>query len=217
MTDSGVVGSLPDANNQPTLRTVHAAFGTGNFDIIRGEDLTVPPIFSNLGFGESTGDVSVPDGTEPYTYTDVGNIGVIIDEESQVISRGLRITTVVTGLPGSDLTRIVIVDDRRSVESFPKFRIIQAAANFPTLDFYFIDRDADITDLSPSLANLTLAFGTDFVSQDEGSHDIVLTLPGEKTIIAGPVPLDLANGDVVEAIFMDTVDPMVADIVLTSF
>jgi hypothetical protein len=217
ISDAGLSSGLPDVNTQPTLRTVHAAFGTGNFDIIRGEDLTVPPIYTNLGFGESTGDLPVPEGIELYSYTDVGNIGVIINAESQLVSRGSRTTTVVTGLPGTELTRIIVNENRRSVESFPKFRVVHAAANFPALDLYLVDRGADITDLNPTLANLPWAFGNDFAAQTAGNFDLVLTMPGEKTIVAGPLMLDLADGDVTEAIFLDTVDPVVANIILNSF
>jgi hypothetical protein len=82
---------------------------------------------------------------------------------------------------------------------------------------YLVDRDADITDRNPTLANLNLGFGSSFAPQLVGSFDLVLTLQGEKTVIAGPVPLDLADGDVVEAVFVDTVDPMIADIILNFF
>jgi hypothetical protein len=48
----------------------------------------------------------------------------------------------------------------------------------------------------------------------EGSYDIYLTVTGEKTIVVGPVQVDLVLGDVVTAIVYDTVDTATADIVL---
>ena len=47
----------------------------------------------------------------------------------------------------------------------------------------------------------------------EGGFDLYLTTPGEKTVIAGPVRLDLALGDIVDVIALDNVDPAIADIV----
>jgi hypothetical protein len=47
-----------------------------------------------------------------------------------------------------------------------------------------------------------------------GSFDLYLTVTGEKTIVAGPVQVDLVLGDVVTAIVYDTVDTATADIVL---
>ena len=40
-----------------------------------------------------------------------------------------------------------------------------------------------------------------------------LTVSGEKTIIAGPVPLTIALGDVFEYLSFDNVDPAIADLV----
>ncbi len=216
ITSGGASIELADSRIMPTLRTIHAAFGTENIDIYRDEDFTAP-IYSDLGFGESTGDLSVPNGTVLYTYTTVGDTSMIIDEESQLVPRGLRITAVLAGLLGSDLTRILVADDRRSIVTHAKLRLIQAAANFPTLDVYIVDAGADITDLDPTLSSVSFGLATDFVAQVANSYDLILTLPAEKTVIAGPISLVLADGDVVDASFTDTVDPMVADIILTSF
>jgi hypothetical protein len=44
-----------------------------------------------------------------------------------------------------------------------------------------------------------------------------VTLNGDKNPIATASPLDLATGDVVEALVLDDVDPAVGDIVITRF
>ncbi len=216
ITAAGSAVGLPDSNFLPTLRTVHAAFGTANIDIYRDEDFTAP-IFSDLGFGATTGDLPVLDGTVLYTYTAVGNPGLIINEESQLVPRGLRITTVLAGMQGGELSRLILIDNRRSIETHAKLRLIQAAANFPTLDLYFVDAGTDITDLSPTTPGMTFGFFSDFVARIAGNYELILTLPDEKTLIAGPIQLDLVEGDVVEALITDTVDPTIANIVITSF
>jgi len=212
----GLSSELPDANSMPTLRTVHAAFGTENIDIYRDNDFTAP-IFSNLAFGETTGDLPVPFGTEDYTYTAVGNPGAIIDEELLVVTAGLHTSTVLVGLAGTDLSRIILTDDRRSIETHTKLRLVHGAANFDTLDLYLVDAGTDITDINPLAANLTFGFVSDFGPTIPGNYDLILTLPGEKTFVAGPIPLDLVNGDVVELLIIDTVDPVIAEIAITSF
>ncbi|MCZ6584930.1 MAG: DUF4397 domain-containing protein [Gammaproteobacteria bacterium] len=212
----GISSELPDANSLPTVRTVHAAFGTVNLDIYADEDFTAP-IFSDLGFGESTGDLPVDEGTLLYTYTAVGNPGVIIDEESQLVPRGRRISTVLAGLPGTDLSRIILTDDRRSIETHANLRLIQAAANFEALDLYFVDAGTDITDINPTFPGMPFGFASDFVAQMAGSYDFILTLPDEKDPIATPLQLDLVEGDVVEALMIDTVDPTIVEVAITSF
>ena len=211
----GLSSELPDANTMPTLRTLHAAFGTENIDIYRDNDFTTA-IFSNLAFGETTLDLEVPDGAVDYTYTAVGNPGAIINDLNQLIPAGRRVSAFLIGLQGGE-SRITLTDDRRSVETHAKLRLIQAAANFDTLDLYLVDAGTDIADVNPLAANLTFAFVSDFGPTIPGNYDLILTLPGEKTLIAGPIPLDLVNGDVVELLIIDTVDPMIADVAVTRF
>ena len=45
-------------------------------------------------------------------------------------------------------------------------------------------------------------------------RDFVLTVNGEKTPIATPVTLDLANGDVVDMIIIDTADPAAVELLV---
>ncbi len=212
----GLSSELPDANSMPTLRTLHAAFGTENIDIYRDNDFTAP-IFSNLAFGETTGDLPVPAGTVDYTYTAVGNPGAIIDEELLVLSQGQRISSFLAGLPGTDLLRIILIDDRRSIETHAKLRFVHGAANFDTLDLYLVDTGTDIADINPLAAGLTFGFVSDFGPTIPGDYDLILTLPGEKTFIAGPIRVDLVNGDVVELLILDTVDPTIAAVTITTF
>ena len=211
----GFSSELPDANTMPTLRTLHAAFGTVNIDIYRDNDFTTA-IFSNLAFGETTLDLEVPDGAVDYTYTAVGNPGAIINDLNQLIPAGRRVSAFLIGMQGGE-SRITLTDDRRSVETHAKLRLIQAAANFDTMDLYLVDAGTDIADVDPLAANLTFAFVSDFGPTIPGNYDLILTLPGEKTLIAGPIPLDLVNGDVVELLIIDTVDPMIAAVAITRF
>ena len=212
----GISSELPDSNSMPTLRTLHAAFGTENIDIYRDNDFTAP-VFSNLAFGETTGDLPFPAGTVNYTYTAVGNPGVIIDEELLVLSQGQRISSFLAGLPGTDLLRIILTDNRRSIETHAKLRLIEAAANFDAMDLYLVDTGTDIADIDPFIAGLTFNFVSDFGPTIPGNYDLILTLPDEKTLIAGPIRVDLVNGDVVELLILDTVDPTIAEVAITSF
>ena len=48
----------------------------------------------------------------------------------------------------------------------------------------------------------------------EGSYDVYLTVTDEKTVVFGPLQVDLVLGDVVTAIVYDTVNPATADITI---
>ena len=41
---------------------------------------------------------------------------------------------------------------------------------------------------------------------------MTVTIAGETTVVAGPLMLDLANGDIVEIILLDTVDPAIGEL-----
>jgi hypothetical protein len=82
---------------------------------------------------------------------------------------------------------------------------------------YLVDAGTDITDLNPTILGLSYGFATDFVAQIANNYDVILTMPGEKTVIAGPISLDLVEGDVVEVLITDTVDPVVPDVTVTAF
>ena len=85
------------------------------------------------------------------------------------------------------------------------------------MDLYLVIAGADITELNPTISGMSFALTTDFVAQIANSYEIILTMPGEKTVIAGPLSLDLVEGDVAEALITDTVDPVVADMIITFF
>jgi hypothetical protein len=45
-----------------------------------------------------------------------------------------------------------------------------------------------------------------------GSYDIYVTDFGDKTVLAGPVSVDVVRGDVLDLFVFDTVDPSVLDL-----
>ena len=216
LTSNGLSLELPDTNVLPTLRTVHASIGTANFDIYRDLDFTAP-IFSDLGFGQSTGDVLVAEGTVAYTYTAVGEPGMVFDEQDQTISAGARISTIVTGLDVTELMRSSLIDDRRSVETHAKLRIIHTALNFPILNLYLVPTGTDITEENPILAGMPVGFLSSFSPTLANTYDLILTLPDDKTPLAMFSPVDLSDGDVAEVIILDTIDPLVPGILETRF
>lgn len=216
ISSAGLTQELPDVNFLPTLRTVHAAFGTVNFDIYRDQNFSAP-IFSDLGFGQSSGDVLVDEGIVPYTYTEVGDPTAIVNEETQLITRGLRTSTFVGGQAGGNLTRIVQIDNRRPIDTHAKLRFIHTAFNFQALDLYIVEPGTDITDRPPLIPNMIFGFSSDFSATLAGDFEVILTALDDKTPLTAPIPLSLANGDVVEMIILNTADPLVPDVLITAF
>ncbi len=213
---SGVSQELPDVNFLPTLRTVHTAFGTLNFDIFRDMDFSAP-IFSDLAFGQSTGDVAVDEGIVNYTYTEVGDPTAIISDLGQLISRGLRTSTFIHGEAGGELSRIVLIDNRRPIDSHAKMRFIHTAFDMQAMDLYLVEVGTDITDRFPLIGNMIIGFASDFTATVAGDYEVILTGLDDKTPLLPPIPMNLVNGDVVEMIIINSVDPAVPDVLITAF
>ena len=204
---------IVDTNLPPTVRFFHASTALGTSDIYVGDPAVDPPVVTDHAFGEFTGDIPITAGANALTYTASGDTAVILFEEERTFAVGNHNHYYVIGETNA-LTAIAGVPDRRSVETFVKFTILHAAANHDLVDFYLVEADADIAEFSPAFFGVPFATGPLDLTLAEGSFDLYLTVPGEKTIIAGPVRVDAALGDVIDAIALDTVDPATADIVL---
>ena len=60
----------------------------------------------------------------------------------------------------------------------------------------------------PSLNNMTYLLPSPTLAYDTGSYDMYVTIAGEKTILAGPMQIDVVLGDVVEIILVDNTTSM---------
>ena len=109
--------------------------------------------------------------------------------------------------------------DRRSVETLVKVSMLNTAAIGEPIDIYTVPSGTSI-DPDPPAVVLPRFIGVpvgadpiDFIL-GAGNFDIWVTRRGDKTEpLAGPVPLDVALGDVVELIVYETADPNFVDVV----
>ena len=104
--------------------------------------------------------------------------------------------------------------DRRSVETFARFTLVYAETNHASLDFYTVAAGTDIAEQTPRYVGMTVGLDPLASQLVAGSIDMYLTETGEKTVVVGPIQLDLALGDVVTAIVYDTVETTTAEIVV---
>ena len=207
---NGGAFQLPDAGALPTVRFIQASLDLPNSDVY-DDALLTNLVLANHAYGDVTGDRQLAAGLTSYTYTTVGDTSAVLFEGNINTNLGIHYNFLVLGEQGDRIAQ-VIVPDRRSVSSSARISSIHAASNHAALDFYVVDAGTPIDDESPRLNSLPFALLAPTLSFLVGSYDLYLTTPREKTIIAGPVPLDLVLGDVAEVIFFDTVDPATAEI-----
>jgi hypothetical protein len=196
---------LADDNAPPTLRLMHAAFASPNIDLYANDDFTTA-LVSNLAFGELSADFDFELGSIPLTVTPAGDTGVELVDTTLSLIAGSRNSVFLVGEPAEPAI-IAFPDNHRPIETTGRLRLIHLAANVAAVDLYVYEPTEDINDVFPRFFSVPSRASTGYANVGEGSYLVAIALPGEKDIIAGPLPLDLALGDVVEFAMRDTVDP----------
>ena len=215
---SGGTGSLVDSSYPPTVRYFHASMGFGSInmsatDIYIDDPATSMPFVADHVFGDVTGDLVVTPGVLSQSYTEAGNVGApLLDLDSTILS-GTRYEHYLVKNTAGDALLISHIPDRRSVETFARVSFLHTAAAQANLDIYVVARDELIDELTPTFPGLPLSILPITIPFNADSYDIYATVTGEKTVLAGPIQLDLAVGDVVNTIIYENVDPNVVDFV----
>ena len=209
---TGAVTNIVDPLFPPTIRFLHASQDLGVADIFIDDPLTTP-VIEDQDFRGISAEIEIAEGALPVTYTAFDNIGTILVDNDLSIPAGARIDYYVVG-EGASPVSVAAVPDRRSVETFARFTLVYAETNHASLDFYTVAVGTDIAEQTPRYVGMTVGLDPLASQLVAGSIDMYLTETGEKTVVVGPIQLDLALGDVVTAIVYDTVETTTAEIVV---
>ena len=202
---------LLDVNAQPTLQTFHAAFATPNVDLFRDSDFSTP-LNADVAFGEiSPPAESVPEEST-YTFTPADNSGATLLEADYTLADGRHNTTFLAGEVGA-LAQFTVVDDLRHLDDSALFRIVHVSINQARVDIYILPEGVDIADVVPSFFGLPVLSTTGYATFNENDYQVYATSFGTKDIVAGPVALSLAHGDIVQLAFVDTADPAIGEFI----
>lgn len=205
----GASSAVTDARFPPTARLIHATSDLGTSDVYDDAALQ-NRIVADLAFGDVTGDIDVAVGEVPITATAPGNVGAILLEDTLTTFAGSRLNYYLTVLSDEVVGSQVFVD-RRPVETIARLTFFHSAINHELVDLYVVDAGTTIDDVFPRLITATYGLQASEIRLDAGSYEIYVTTAGEKTILDGPVSLEVALGDVIEAVLLDRVDPSLAE------
>jgi len=207
---SGTGTELVDIDATSSMRVVHAADNTGALDVIVGDQFSTPFV-SDIEFGARSAGNSIASGSLNLNITPAGNPGSFLAEESITILNGARYSLYLTGLPGQ-LVGFLLRDSARRLSTHALLRVYQGAARLNTLDFYLVPSGSDIALLSPTLSSFVYTGATGYLLVAPGIYDLVFTLPGSKTIVAGPLRQDLNALGIYDAVTTDTSQTDIADL-----
>ena len=207
--DIGATVTLPDSRFPPTRRFIHGTMNLETFDIYDDEAVT-NRIYSGLVFGEATGDLDVDVGDLPITLTAENNTGAILFERTYLALAGTRLNTYMYWAE-DELFGSALFVNRRSIETEARIAWFHSADNNEIVDLYLVDRGESIDETLPRQLNQLRGFPAPDLRIPAGNYDIYITTAGEKTILDGPIAIDVVLGDVVEAVLLDRVDPALAE------
>lgn len=109
---------------------------------------------------------------------------------------------------------VIFRHDRRRPATHGRVQIYHAAARFQTIDIYLTADDVDISIVVPSFASTLFGSGTGYLAREPGAYNVVLTEPGTKNVVGGPLRLELEQGRNYGVILVDAPDITAADMLV---
>ena len=205
----GASSAVADARFPPTARFIHATTALGMSDIY--DDAALQNlIVADLAFGDITGDIEVAVGEIPITATAPGNVGAIQLEDTLTAFTGSRVNYYFT-VVSDEVVGTPANVDRRPIETIARLTFFHSAINHELVDLYVVETGTPIDDVFPRQFSVSYGLQAAAIALGPGSYEIYITTAEEKTIVDGPVSLEVSLGDVFEAVLLDRVDPALAE------
>lgn len=204
--------TLADINYPATVEFINGSLDLGTVDIYDDESQT-SLIVDDLPHKGVSAELNLPPGSSDVSFTPFDANNPVLVEATVNFFTGIRGRVVTVG--AADTLRVVAYNpDRRGVDTHTKFQVFIAASNIEFINVYVIEADAVLDEQQPVLGGLTVGTTSATAQLRAGSYDIYLREFQGTEILAGPVRIDVAAGDVVNAIIYDDVDPAVLDFVI---
>ena len=212
---AGGITSLPDPRFPPTIQFINASMDLGTADIYDDEMLTPESLLvANHTYLDVSDELEIAAAENTFYYTPSGPTTAVTLETTLTTLNGIRYRVVAAGVADA-FSGIPLIPDLRSIETRVKLLPLQVSNNFEFVNVYAVEADTSIDDANP--VSIRLPTGqSSAVGLPAGSYDIYITEFAEKVALAGPYRIDVALGDVVDFIIVDTVDPAVLDVLFLS-
>lgn len=207
---SGATGRLPDERFPPTAQFINASMDLGASDIYDDEMLTSLRVVNHDFLGISA-ELDIASGENTFYYTPTGGTSAVTLETSLVASGDTRIRIVAVG-PAGSLGALAFIPDRRPVEISVKVLPMQTSNVFTFVDLYAVEPGTSINDALPIRVGLNSNAVPSPGALPAGIYDLYVADSLTRDELAGPYPIDVALGDVVDLIIVDTDDPAVLDV-----
>jgi len=212
MTAVGSPLLMPDANYPPETRFIHSAYTLETVDVY-DDDLLTNLFVEDLPFKVATSDLETTVEAQIYYSTPADSQATVLFEHGTIAQNPGTFTHIYVFGDTDDWSARRLTPDRSTSSIGGKLRIFHAAANNVFFNVYLKNRDEPLLEDDQPLLLGIYPSATGIVEINEGSYDIYLTKQGDQTEISAPYQIDVALGDIVDLIAVDTVDPDVVELV----
>ncbi|MEN7343030.1 MAG: DUF4397 domain-containing protein, partial [Pseudomonadota bacterium] len=198
-----------DVSTPASLRVIHNSPDAPPVDIVVNDGFAAP-LVEDLAFPDFTGFVDVPAADYNVKVTPANDAGTVVIDADLTLDAGTEYSVYAIG-PLATIGAQVLVDDRRSIATQAKVRIIHGSPSAGNVDIFVTEPGTDITTVAPAFTDVPFQAETGYVSLAAGSYDVTVTPTGMTTAAIGPATITIANGGVYTAVARDPL-PMATEL-----
>ncbi len=199
--DGTTQAELLDVATTADVRAGHLSPDAPAVDVIVNDDLA-NPLFNAATFPSLTPYASVPPATYNIKVVDDASQSLTVINEDLALARGVSYSVLAVGLL-ADIEPLVLTDDRRSIATEARVRIVHGSPSAGNVDIYVAAPSTDISTINPTFPNVPFKANTGYVGLAGGTYEVSVTPAGAKTPIAIFATLPIANGDIFTVIARD--------------
>ena len=195
-----------------TVQFLHTAREMGTTDVYDDAALS-SQLLAGHAYRDLTADIPFAEGNHEYFYTPANDTGAVLLNTNLTVVDGLHFRIIAIGTGGIYSTTNTILN-RRSINTAAKLLYFPSSSNYDFTDLYVVEAGTTIDEQNPFRTGLVSGFPNPAFELAPGSYDVYITEFLDKVILAGPFPLDVVRGDVVDMVIYDTDVTELLDIVV---
>ncbi len=207
--DGSTQAELLDVATPADVRAGHLSPDAPAVDIVVNDDLETP-LFNAATYPALTAYASVPPATYNLKVVDDATQTLTVINFNQTLAAGTSYSVLAVG-PLASIEPLVLTDDRRSIATEARVRIVHGSPSVGNVDIYVAAPGTSINGINPSFPNVAFKANTGYVGLTGGTYEVSVTPAGAKTPVAIFATLPIEEGDVFTVIARDEIgggDPL---------
>ncbi|MGF1526323.1 MAG: DUF4397 domain-containing protein [Candidatus Competibacterales bacterium] len=199
--DAGGSAQVLDAATPAELRVIHNSPDAPAVDIVVDEEVG-QPLVAGLSYTESTEFLPLPPADYQLQITVADDPTAVALDFTATLEAGRRYSAYAVDFL-ADIAPLLLVDDRRSVATQARLRLVHGSPSAGPVDIYLTPPGTPLTAVTPLLSGVTFTEDTGYLDLVAGDYELVLTPTGSITPALGPLAVSLLDGGVYTAIARD--------------